>query len=31
MSDEFIMYVLVPAVLLVISYPVSKWMNRNER
>jgi len=30
MSDEFIMYVLVPALLLVISYPVSKWSKRYE-
>jgi hypothetical protein len=29
-SDEFIMFVLVPALMLVIGYPLSKWSKRYE-
>ena len=31
MSDEFIMFVLAPALLLVVGYPISKWIDRSGR
>ena len=30
MSDEFVMYVMVPALILVIGWPVSKLMEKRK-
>ena len=29
MSYEFIMYVLVPVLILVVGWPISQWLDRN--
>ena len=28
-SDEFIMFVLVPVLVLVVGYPLSRWLDRD--